>query len=149
MGRIIALVLCLLFTVRPIAAYAATYTPPAGAPRLVVPNHGVEVGVWAAQTAVGHGIGVFERSLNGTEWKLCFNCIVSPELPTMDSPVASMGGAGPYVASKLEAINEVLARRYPQVAPPLSGSTLDQVNGALGGSYVLRMVNGAPAIGPR
>lgn len=129
------------------AAYAAQYTPPPNAPRVMVPSHGVEVGVWAVQTPVGHGIGIFERSGSG-DWSLCNWCLAVVEYPTLDSVVAAAGGAGPFVVSKLDAINDILARRYPSVTPEPTGSTLDQVNGALG-NYVIRIVNGVPTLGPR
>lgn len=129
------------------AAQAATYTPPPNAPRVMVPSHGVEVGVWAAQTAVGHGIGVFERSGSG-DWNLCFNCLIDVEYPTLDSAVNAAGGAGPYVASKVDKINAVLAMRYPAVAPEPTGTTLDQVNGAIQG-YALRVVGGVPVLGSK
>lgn len=129
------------------AAFAAGYAKPVGVPTVFVPSHGVEVGVWAVQTPIGHGIGVFERSGNG-DWNLCGQCMISPEYPTMDGPVAEVGGPGPYVASKLQAINEVLSRRYPSVTPEPTGSTMDRVNQSLSG-YVIRIVNGSPALGPK
>ena len=136
-----------LFLLVSSVANAATYTKPAGVPTVMVPNHGVEVGVWAAQTALGHGIGVFERSGSG-DWSLCFNCLASVEYPTLDSVVAAAGGPGPYVVSKLDAINAILAQRYPAVAPEPTGTTLDQVNQALQG-MALRVVGGVPVIAPR
>ena len=145
MGRAVILLLCLLTTTR---VHAAGYSPPPGAPRVVVFNHGVEVGVWAAQTAIGHGIGIFERSVNGTEWKLCGQCLAAVESPTLDTAVNAAGGPGPYVASIVERVNQILALRYPAVAPEPTGTTLDKVNGALT-QYVIRMVNGSPMVGPR
>lgn len=142
MGRILAAMLLLASP-----ALANNYPKPANAPTVFVPSHGVEVGVWAAQTAVGHGIGIFERSTSGA-WVLCAQCLVSPEYPTLDSAVAAAGGAGPYVAGKLADINAVLSIRYPVVAPEPTGTTLDRVNGALAG-YAVRLVNGVPQVGPR
>lgn len=129
------------------SAHAAAYSKPAGAPTIVVPDHGVEVGVWAASTAVGHGVGVFERSLNGTDWNLCGTCLVDTGYPTLDAKVDAAGGAGPYVAGKMAAINQLLASRYPSVAPEPT-TTLERVNQAIG-SYALRLINGSPALGPR
>jgi hypothetical protein len=143
MGKILVLVLALLAN-KPLSA--ATYTPPPNAPRVVVQTMGVEVGVWAAQTAIGHGIGIFERSVNGTEWSLCFNCLIDPEYPTLDSVVNAAGGAGPYVQSKLNAINTRLSARYPSVVAEPTGTTLDKVNGALA-TNVLRLVGGVPTLG--
>lgn len=129
------------------AAWAASYTPPPNAPQVYLPNYGVTVGVWAAQTGVGHGIGIFEKS--GTNpWTLCGQCIISPGYPTLDSDVAAAGGAGPYVAGKLADVNAVLSIRYPQIGAEPAGTTLDKVNGSLAG-YVLRLVNGSPQIGPK
>ena len=147
MRKIIALVMCLVVGQAIKTANAAGYVKPAGAPTVFVPNHGVEVGVWAAQTGVGHGIGVFERSGNG-DWTMCFNCLIDPEYPTLDSVVNAAGGPGPYVESKRAAINAKLAERYPAVMPEPTGTTLDKVNGALAGN-VLRIVNGVPQMGPR
>lgn len=130
------------------AAYAAGYTKPAGVPTLVLPSHGVEVGVWAAQTPLGHGIGVFERSLNGTVWTLCNSCLPSAETSTLDGPVNAAGGPGPYILMKVELLNQVLARRYPAIGSEPLGTMLDKVNGAFG-SYAIRFVNGAPQLGPR
>jgi hypothetical protein len=129
------------------SAHAAGYPKPVGAPTIVVPDHGVEVGVWAAQTAIGHGVGVFERSLSGTDWTLCGQCLVDTGYPNLDAKVNAAGGAGPYVASKLSAINSVLASRYPGITPePVT--TLERVNQAVGG-YVLRLINGGPVLGAR
>jgi hypothetical protein len=128
-------------------AHAAGYTKPLSAPAIFVPNYGVEVSVFAAQTGIGHGIGVFERSGTG-DWTLCFNCLIDPEYPTLDSAVNAAGGAGPYVASKLQAINAKLAERYPAVMAEPIGSTLDKVNGALA-TNVLRLVNGIPMLGAK
>lgn len=149
LGREIAmrsLILVLALIVSSVAN-AATYTKPAGVPTVMVPSHGVEVGVWAVQTAIGHGIGVFEQSGSG-DWSLCFNCLASVEYPTLDSVVAAAGGPGPYVVSKLDAINAILAQRYPAVAPEPTGTTLDKVNQALQG-MALRVVGGVPQIGAK
>lgn len=134
----------ILFTIAcTVAAQAASYAVPSSSPRVYVPDHGVEVTVAAVQTAVGHGIGVLERS-GGGEWTLCNFCLIDPEIPTMDTAVNSAGGPGPYVESKRDRINDVLSRRFPSVMP--SGSTMDRVNGALSG-LALRLVNGAPQLG--
>jgi hypothetical protein len=127
------------------AAYAAGYTKPAGAPSVLVPNYGVEVGVWAAQTPVGHGIGVFEKRADG--WYLCGVCAI-PEYPTMDGPVAAAGGPGPYVESKRAEINAILASRYPAIGGEPTGSAIDRVNQSLAGN-VLRLIEGSPQLGPR
>lgn len=126
-------------------AHAAGYTKPAGAPEVYVPDHGVSVGVWAVQTAIGHGIGVFEKS--GNDWVLCGICLVDASIPNLDANVSAAGGAGSYVVGKLPAINAVMAQRYPAVGGgPVS--TLDAVNQALQGMG-LRLVNGSPVLGPR
>lgn len=128
------------------AAYAAGYTKPAGVPEAFVPAYGVTVGVWAAQTAVGHGIGVFEN--NGSGWTLCGMCMVDAQTPNLDGAVAYAGGVGPFVAGKIADVNAVLALRYPAVGNEPTGTTLDRVNGSLSG-YGLRMVNGSPQLGSR
>lgn len=128
-------------------AQTAIYTKPANAPEVFVANHGVTVAVWATQTAIGHGIGIFEKSGTGN-WQLCGQCLVGSEYPTLDGVVKSAGGPGPWVAGKLADINAVLSIRYPAVTAGPTGSTIEQVNGALAG-YSLRLVNGAPQIGPR
>lgn len=127
------------------SAHAAGYPKPPNAPTIMVPNHGVEVGVWAAQTAIGHGIGIFERSGTG-DWTLCGTCMAVVEYPTLDAVVSAAGGAGPYVASKLDRINGVLAARYPAIIVEPT-TTLDKVNLSIQG-YVLRLVNGSPQFGP-
>lgn len=142
-----ARLLIALMLMFPGAAYAAGYTKPPGAPSVFVPSHGVEVGVWAAQTGVGHGIGIFERSGTG-DWTLCFNCLIGVEYPTLDSVVNAAGGAGPWVAGKLADINAVLSIRFPAVMAEPTGSTLDKVNSSLAAN-TLRLVNGVPQIGPR
>ena len=103
------------------------------------------VAVFAAQTPVGHGIGVFEQ--RGADWYLCGQCVIA-EYPTMDGPVASAGGAGPYVASKLPEINAILAARFPPIGGPSTGSAIDRVNQALG-SFALGLVDGSPVLAPR
>lgn len=128
------------------AAYAADYAKPPNAPEIFVDAHGVTVGVWAVQTGVGHGIGVFEKSGTGP-WTLCGQCLVDPAYPTLDAAVANAGGPGPYVASKLDRINAVLAQRYPSVVSEPT-TTIEKVNGVLA-NHVLRLVNGSPQIGPR
>jgi hypothetical protein len=128
------------------AAYAADYTKPVGTPEVFVENHGVTVSVFAVNTPVGEGIGIFEKRSGA--WYLCGSCLVSPETPSMDSEVAAAGGAGPYIESKRADINAVLSIRYPAVMPPPSGSALSMVNQALS-SNVLRLVNGVPQIAPR
>lgn len=124
-------------------AHAAGYPKPAGTPEVYVPNYGVTVGVWAVHTAIGDGIGVFEKS--GSDWNLCGYCLVDAAIPNLDSDVAAAGGPSGYVQSKLSALNTILAARYPAIGGgPVT--TLDQVNQALGG-YALRLVNGSPSIG--
>jgi hypothetical protein len=123
---------------------AADYTQPPGAPEIAVPNHGVVVSVFAAQTAIGHGIGIFEKRSTG--WYLCGQCLIAPGFPTLDSDVAAAGGPGPYVASKLADVNAVLSIRFPPLTQAPSGTTLDRVNGSLS-AYTLRLVNGSPALG--
>jgi len=125
---------------------ANAYTKPVGAPEIAVPNHGVVVAIFAAQTPVGHGIGVFEQKADGTLY-LCGQCILA-EYPTMDNPVAAAGGPGPYVESKRAEINAILASRYPAIGGPSTGSAIDRVNQALAGS-VLRLVDGSPQLVPR
>jgi len=127
---------------------ANAYTKPAGSPEIVVPNYGVTVAVFAAQTAIGHGIGVFEYKPAQNDWTLCGTCFLA-EYPTMDGPVAAAGGPGPYVESKRAAINAILASRYPASSTPSSGSTIDRVNQALSGSFALGLVNGSPQLAPR
>lgn len=125
---------------------ANAYTKPVGAPEIAVPNYGVSVTIFAAQTPVGHGIGVFERKADGSLY-LCGQCII-PEYPTMDGPVAAAGGPGPYVASKLAEINAIMASRYPAIGGEPTGSAMDRVNQAVG-NYALRLVNGSPQLGPK
>lgn len=127
-------------------AEAADYTKPAGAPEVWVESHGVLVSVFAVNTAIGEGIGVFEKRSTG--WTLCNFCIVSPETPNMEAEVKANGGPGPYIEAKRPFINDVLTRRYPQVMPPSSGSALDEVNRVLN-SYAVRLVNGVPQLAPR
>lgn len=124
---------------------ANAYTKPVGAPEIAVPNHGVVVAIFAAQTPVGHGIGVFEQ--RGSDWYLCGQCVIA-EYPTMDGPVAAAGGPGPYVESKRAELNAILAARYPAIGGEPTGSAIDRVNQAVG-NYALRLVNGSPQLGPR
>lgn len=126
---------------------ANAYTKPQGVPEIAVPNHGVTVAVFAAQTPVGHGIGVFEYKPAQNDWYLCGICIIA-EYPSLDGPVAAAGGPGPYVESKRTEINAILASRYPAISAPSTGSAIDRVNQALAGS-VLRLVDGSPQLGPR
>lgn len=126
---------------------ANAYTKPQGAPEVVIPSRGVTVAIWADQTAVGHGIGIFERAGTGA-WTLCGQCFLA-EYPTMDGPVAAAGGAVPYVASKVPELNTILAARYPATGAPSTGSAIDRVNQALSGSFALGLVNGSPQIAPR
>lgn len=125
---------------------ADAYTKPQGAPEVFIPNYGVTAAVFAAQTPVGHGLGVFERKPDGS-WYLCGQCVLA-EYPTMDNPVVAAGGPGPYIASKLPELNAILAARYPAIGGEPSGSTMDRVNQALAG-YVLGLVNGGPQLGPK
>lgn len=125
---------------------ANAYTKPQGAPEVVIPSRGVTVAIWAEMTAIGHGIGIFERVGTGA-WTLCGQCFLA-EYPTMDGPVAAAGGPGPYVESKRAEINAILAARFPPVGGEPSGSTIDKVNASLG-TNVLRLVNGSPQLGPR
>src|SRR3990167_7256667 len=124
----IRLILALTLIAAPAAAI--DYTQPPGAPQILVPNYGVTVSVFAAQTAIGHGIGIFERKPDGS-WSLCGQCIISPEYPTLDNAVARVGGPGPYIESKRAGIDAVLASRYPAIGGGAPGTTLDQVNAAL------------------
>lgn len=142
MGRILALALLLLSN----AAYAAGYPKPAGVPEIYVPNYGVTVAVATLHTAIGDGIGVLENNGNGV-WTLCGICLVDGAIPNLDADVAAAGGPSGYVASKLPALNAVLAARYPEIGGgPVT--TLDQVNQALQGMQ-LRLVNGSPVLGSR
>ena len=125
------------------AAYAADYTKPVGAPEIEVPNHGVVVSVFAVSSVVGEGIGVFEKRTTG--WYLCGSCLISPEIPNMESEVKLAGGPGPYIEAKRADINATLQIRYPAVMPPPSGSALSLVNQSLA-SNVLRLVNGVPQL---
>jgi hypothetical protein len=125
---------------------ANAYTKPQGAPEVFIPGRNVTVAVWADQTPVGHGIGIFE--LRAGAWYLCGNCLIDVEYPTMDSAVNAAGGAAPYVASKVPAINAKLAALYPASNAPPTGSTIERVNGALG-SFALGLVNGSPVLSPR
>jgi hypothetical protein len=130
------------------AAHSADYSKPVGAPELTFIHNGVEVtaSVFAVNTPVGEGIGIFEKRSGA--WYLCGSCLVSPETPSMDSEVAAAGGAGPYIESKRADINAVLQIRYPAVMPPPSGSGMSLVNQSLA-TNVLRLVNGVPQVGPR
>jgi hypothetical protein len=128
-------------------AGAADYLQPKGAPEIFVPVLNVTVSVFAVQTPVGHGIGVFEKR-NG-EWFLCGQCLVSPEVPSMDAAVKSAGGADAYVAAKRDAINTVLARRYPASGVQRSEGVVESVNQALVTGFVLRIVDGIPQLGSR
>lgn len=141
--RAVALVLLLFAT----PALAAEYTQPKGAPEIVVPIYNVTVSVFAVQTPVGHGIGVFEK--RDGEWVLCGQCLVSPEAPSMDAAVKAAGGPQKYVAAKREAINAVLARRYPASGIKRSDAIVEGVNNALAEDFVLRMVDGVPQLGSR
>jgi hypothetical protein len=126
---------------------ANAYTKPAGTPEIVVPGRNVTIAIWADQTAVGHGIGIFE--LRAGAWYLCGTCIVDVEYPTLDNAVNAAGGALPYVASKVPAINAKLAALYPASNAPPTGSTIERVNQALSGSFALGLVNGSPVLAPR
>ncbi len=136
--------LLLVFSVQ---ASAADYIQPRGAPELFVPGHNVTVSVFAVQTPVGHGIGILEKRSNG--WFLCGQCLVSPEVPSMEAAVKAAGGADRYVASKREEINAILASRYPAAAEKGSEVTLDGVNKAPINGAMLRLVNGVPQLGSR
>ena len=125
---------------------ANAYTKPAGVPEIVIPSRGVTVAIWADQTAVGHGIGIFE--LRAGTWYLCGTCLIDVEYPTMDNAVNAAGGALPYVASKVPAINAKLAALYPASSAPSTGSAIERVNQALSAN-VLRLVDGSPQLGPR
>ena len=139
MVKVLALALLLLSN----SALAAGYPKPAGVPEVYVSNHGVSVAVWAAHTAIGDGIGVFEKS--GSDWNLCGYCLVDAAIPNLDADVAAAGGPSGYVQSKLSALNTILAARYPALGGgPVT--TLDQVNQALQGMQ-LRLVNGSPVLG--
>lgn len=126
---------------------ANAYTKPQGAPEIVVPGRNVTIAIWADQTAVGHGIGIFE--LRAGTWYLCGTCIVDVEYPTLDNAVNAAGGALPYVASKVPAINAKLAALYPASNAPPTGSTIERVNQALSGSFALGLVNGSPVLAPK
>ncbi|MGE4063511.1 MAG: hypothetical protein AB7E79_09100 [Rhodospirillaceae bacterium] len=128
-------------------ALAAEYLQPKGAPELFVPIHNVTISVFAVQTPVGHGIGIFEK--RGDEWYLCGQCLVSPEVPTMDAAVKAAGGPEAYVVSKRAAINAVLATRYPAKGVKRSDATIADVNEALVEDSVLKLVDGVPQLGPR
>ena len=122
-------------------AYAVDYVQPQGAPQLTLPS-GVTISVFAAQTAIGHGIGIFERDSAG-KWILCGTCLPVLEYPTMDPAITAAGGPAAYVASKRDAINAALARRYPASAPPQTG--VGGVNQALSANALV-MVNGVPTL---
>lgn len=139
MGRVLVLALLLFSTA------ANAYTKPQGAPEIAVPNYGVTVAVFAAQTPVGHGIGVFEYKPAQNDWYLCGQCVIA-EYPSLDGPVAAAGGPGPYVESKRAEINAILASRYPAIGGEPTGSTIDRVNASLA-TNVLRLVNGSPQLG--
>lgn len=126
-------------------ASAADYTKPVGAPEIFVENHGVTVAVFAVNTPVGEGIGIFEKRATG--FYLCGSCLVSPETPSMEAEVAAAGGPGPYIEAKRADINAVLMIRYPAVMPPPNGSALSMVNQSLATNF-LRLVDGAPQLGP-
>jgi hypothetical protein len=128
-------------------AWAADYFQPKGAPEIFVPVLNVTISVFAVQTPVGHGIGVFEK--RGGEWFLCGQCLVSPEIPSMDAAVKFAGGAEAYIASKRDAINAVLAKRYPPSGVQRSEGAVESVNQALVTGFVLRMVDGVPQLGTR
>lgn len=126
---------------------ANAYTKPVGAPEILVPGRNVTVAIWADQTAIGHGIGIFE--LRAGTWYLCGTCLIDVEYPTMDNAVNAAGGAVPYVASKVPAINAKLAALYPATNAPPTGSAIERVNQALSGSFALRVIDGSPQLGPR
>lgn len=128
-------------------AMPAEYQPPKGAPELFIPGHNVTISVFAAQTPIGHGIGIFER--RGGAWFLCGQCLISPETPTMENAVKAAGGPKAYVAAQLAAINAVLAKRYPPNGATRAGGTLNDVNEALIEGHVLQMVDGIPQLGSR
>jgi len=141
--RVLVPLLLLLST----PALAVDYVQPGGAPQIYVPSHNVTVSVFAVQTPVGFGIGIFEK--RGAAWFLCGQCLVSPELPSMEAAVNQAGSPAKYVASKREEINAVLASRYPASADRKSDVTLDSVNKALVDGAVLSLVNGVPQLGTR
>ncbi len=128
-------------------ALAVDYVQPAGAPQIYVPSHNVTISVFAVQTPVGFGVGVFEK--RGATWFLCGQCLISPELPSMETAVKQAGGPEKYVASKRDAINAVLASRYPASGERKSDATLDSVNKALVDGAPLSLVNGVPQLGSR
>jgi hypothetical protein len=138
-----ALIPLLLLLTAP--ASAADYPQPTGAPELFVPGHNVSV--FAVRTPVGQGIGILEKR-NGA-WFLCGQCLVSPEVPSMAAAVKAAGGAEKYVVSKRDAINAILASRYPATADKHSDASLEGVNKVLIEGAVLRLVDGVPQLGPR
>ncbi len=129
------------------SARAAEYLPPKGAPELLIPGHNVTISVFATQTPVGHGIGIFEK--RGDKWYLCGQCVISPETPTMDAAVKSAGGPEAYIDSRRSAINAALARLYPAKKKDAAANAVDDVNKALAGGNTLRIVNGVPQLRDR
>lgn len=128
-------------------AFAADYVQPKGAPEIFVPGHNVTVSIFAIQTPVGHGIGILEK--RDGAWVLCGQCLIAPETPSLEAAVKSAGGADRYVSSKRDAINAVLASRYPASGVQRSNGTLESVNEALAKSTILRLVDGVPQLGSR
>jgi len=128
-------------------AAAAEYVQPKGAPEIFVPVHNVTVSVFAVQTPVGQGIGIFEK--RDGMWFLCGQCLVAPEVPSMDTAVKSAGGPEKYVASRRAAINAVLATRYPASGIKRSDAVVEGVNDALAAGFSLRLVDGVPQLGSR
>lgn len=137
--------LAILFLLLALPAHAAEYPQPKGAPELFLPGHNVTISVFAVQTPIGHGIAVLERRSEG--WYLCGQCMVSPEVPTMDAAVIAAGGPESYIESKRNAINAILAKRYPAADSKRSETTLDSVNQSLAAGSTLRIVNGVPQLG--
>ncbi len=128
-------------------ALAADYVQPKGAPELFVPSRNVTVSVFAVQTGVGHGIGIFEK--RGDSWFLCGQCLISPEMPTLEGAVKAAGGPEAYVVSKRNEINVVLANRYPASGVVRSDASVESVNQVLVEDTVLRLVDGIPQLGSR
>ena len=137
--------LLLLFVLSAQPCLAAEYSQPPGAPEIFLPDHNVTVSIFAVQTPVGHGIGILEK--RDGAWFLCGRCLVAAEVPSLDAAVKAAGGAERFLASKIEAINAVLAARYPARTSRRSENAFDEVDKALSTTTTLRLVNGVPQLG--
>lgn len=142
MGKVLALILCLLTLTRPLSA--AEYSKPAGAPELFLPDYGVTISVFAITTPVGSGLAVGEKTASG-KFNVCGTCGLY--VIDLGSEVAFKGSPAKYIEGQIPDINSILARVYPRKSAPAPGNTaVDQVNFSLYQSFGLGLVNGVPVL---